>query len=529
MSVHEAAACLDATDKPLCLLAVVARGDPKIYAMFATLDPLPAGPGATTAIAPPVDPFQRAFSEVLAADRHGADARTALSALGGLARDDRLEAFAKICTAGMKLRPAGQGPRFSEWASKTPGRALVTAAADRLDEELAAAPSDHTQVTDGRFQVALAACRGWLGDLPGMQKALERAWSQDQVHDPRVSLTVLLAAGRLDDATKLAADLKPAEIPVKSPLFQWVYMQKERLGLLWLARISGRSEVGDAAAQQLLTAALSPDRPNNFVMGSGTPEALDWLVSRADQWRTLSWLERLDTWVRPGQPGWNHEDVLAVHRAWLALGRVDKAQALYEAVEAEALRPEHDHGDTLGPMAVGMKALADRWVDKKPLGSILGLDGQTVGTLDPDAAIEVAQIEADLMATSPESRRGQKFSLTNCAGFAEVSPEVMRPPPLPLDVSAACARRMAALGLLDEQADMVAETVGLDWSQGGPNRALVVAAHAWQADRPELAAEMLDLALKSWRTAGSSEQVGQDDYFLLADIAWAELHFRAGS
>ena len=571
LSVQDIAPCGDAADPAACLLAAIGRALPDERARIAALSirGAPAGSGASET------GWSLAHTAVLAADRRGVDPASALASLAALSPEDRLQVLGDLCRDAQAWSPPGLGPRYAAWQDeRRASHGLIQAAADRLEGALG--PDDaHTTPGDGHATLGMvAACRAGLGDFVGVDRALSRA----PTTDPRLRLTMLIVERRFNEALALAESARPADVaaPANGAMAgsQFIRLQQDREQLLLAAQEAGQADVAKRAAAILLEATLAPDRLENPSMDSGLPAALAWLTTQPDVVQTRQWVERADQAVRPGRPGWNYGDAVAVHRAWLALGQPNRAQTLYDAVAAEAAKaPTFDRmaqvrmfrarlqaptggydaaaeaADRIVAEALAMTpASADngqgaRFVAAEMLGATGHWDEATA-LGDNVAAVFEVDLRAGVGASMLKDRLaharqpGEQAELLGaCAGRREnlgYDPAgAVHVAPLPLETAAQCVRDLSALKPPPADAASAPSDprqMNFMWAYLSgqiPQAALTVADRATQADQPALAREMLMVALKAWHGGPVEMQyIDPSSVDLMIDIAGADLHAR---
>jgi hypothetical protein len=324
-------------------------------------------------------------------------------------------------------------------------------------------------------------------------------------------LIVLIVTLQFDQALSLAQTARPSDVAVNSPLFKWVFLQRERIRILTTAIGAGRPDIADKAALIIIDKALADDRPSKAVMDSGVPRALGWLTSRPGQPGVAAALEKLDPFVRPGQRGWIDDDAIAVHKAWLAIGRPDRAKAYADALRTEARKPAPRDASpdvfkadgTLEPSLLASSVeKQDGW--QPPRAYVIAILDQDEGHWDrasdlvdgffADMTARAAPQNLEIRLSHAKDAKSRATILSMCVDPQnEGPPEPDRFDPLPLDVAAGCARRLPEAWRL-QKADPAYDGSPLFYLF---NPILTLAARAAASDRPDLAREMLVLALKN--------------------------------
>jgi len=525
--------CLGATDTSACLVEALERAQPALRSTMALPSIGDLGIWNTAPAANWVD----AYSQILIAARSGRDPAAALSAADSLAPMARLELLVRLCRDGVQPISATAGRQYLDWRlSLIPSPALTKAAADALETTLNAggAPPEIKTVS----AEVLAICRGQLGDLAGMNRALILAWPNG---NPSGKLMVLVLSQRLDDALAFSEGLKPAAPDVKTSAADWTARQQARSALLTFAIASGHLDIADRAAADLMTAALAPDRPllATSLFDSGEPAALAWLAKRQTSPQDITWVERADAQVRPGQPTWNAVDAIAVHRAWMAFGRTDRALALYDAVAGAAAQPPRPAASapsaSAAPSGVPQKqseamTLASAHFDAKhAMAEMLAVDWRWDEAMAlGETATDVSRIdwqtgagEADVKdrtarAITPFDKMGVLQTCAALSGQSIFDRWAAGGTPTPIELAAQCARNLAKIDLGDQAG-----------SRFRADAALSVAVRAAQFDRPDLDRDMVALFLKTVQAQPQSQQdLDWQKALTLLEAARADLHAR---
>jgi hypothetical protein len=558
LHARDAATCAVASNMSACLMTQIDRVTPVDSSLNSPIDPAITAalsrngatlttPAERIAASPP----GQALQEIVKADRQGGDPGSALRATETMAAADRVKILRSLCQFGQQWTSHAFGPTYTAWqVSHRFSRGLVQAAADGLEHELGSgaqrSPSDTQALAE-----QLIVCRAQLGDAQGMDRAL----AFTSTNDPRLKLFSLAMAGRLDEATALAERTRASDMVVAASanpaVAQFQAMQQGLQRLLWAARDAGRVGLGNRIADTILTNAVRTNRPSDPYMDTGVPAALAWLTSQPDKAALANWATAVDSTTRPETYGWNYEDAVAVHRAWIILGRTASANAYLDIVLAEAARaqavaaapgaetPPAPSGQpaagqpgavtTTAPNAIDtrasrrvlaeMLAEAGKWDEARALGEGAG----DVFTEDIRQGVAGAMFHDRLTHASGFDRM---IIVRLCAAPAEPAgfSSTARPPTpfMSLDAMAQCVREgVAAAPSATDASEGPMATFALGF---GPNSAVMVAAMASQAGRPALAHELLALALSQW----SRPEAGQLDLdpqtvALLTDIAQADV------
>ena len=532
---HDIGVCLNAADRSLCALNAIERARPSerlTLAAMSDLAPSGADPADTSVDVTTL----REFRDILRADRRGLDPKASLLGSNALPMPDRIGVLSAVCAIGLGQAAQGDGPQYIRWQNSIrPTRKLLAATADGLEQALASFPNGNMPADLLGGAAILGACRAKLDDMDGVDRAAKLLPSTD----PPIRLYMLIGGGRLEDAADVLARLTPkdferAESRAYPGVFPYVFLQRERLRLLWSARNVGRVDIADRAADMILASGVAPDRPLNAVMDSGVGTALVWLAQRPDRTNALMWADRVDTIARPGARGWNSQDAVDLYAVWRLLGREDRARALYDAVAATASKTGHtdpttlaDQAEEAGHVLGVLLALEHRWDDPRVtpyLDGVLNLDIQT----------GVASREMPDLLAHAKSRDDHDALLRYCAtddGAAMTSdgsaPERL---PLPLGMEAGCVRELIKRGALEQPLDLppeLATKMHHDWGYGTPNAAIMVAYRAARVDQPELSREMLSLALQAWLApAADGQKLDDRSITLIAETAMIDLHAR---
>jgi hypothetical protein len=539
--------CADAGDVAACIIAAIEHAAPDTRDEVA-LAPLTDDGVTSFGGQLSGSDWAAAYRKMLISARGGGDPKAALKRLDGMSPSQRTWSLMQLCMDSDHLALAGAGPRYAAWEkANRPSPDLVAAGADALENSIKADPGGAEVLV---FPQILATCRAGLGDRPGMERALALA----SMGGVGLRLQVLSNSGRLDEALALAQAATAAPADAKAPpAVQWIALQHGREQLLWAAASSGNVIVADQAADIILRGAFSQDRPIVYSGDTGVPAALAWIMSREDAGQAAARVQQADAFVRPGMPDWNYDDAAAVYGAWLRLGKDAQALALYDVVAAEAATaPEKPEDPAANPayaaalangsnadkvaridaMIAAQAARIDPRRAQRALGQMLVLSGRVDEAralfafggvpIGREIRLNMTPAAIDDLAAKADTVAEKSNLYRNCA--LSITSSVMPGVRLPLDLSAHCVRELAALS---RQGGETPRSAGrFDWLVA-TNPALVVAARAAQADRPELVHEMMAILLPLWRSPETGHMVLNDQSVsLLILVAATDLYMR---
>ena len=492
------------------------------------------------------------YSAILTAAR--ANPKLAFQGLSGLTDAEKIPALVRVCEDGLSSPRTEANEGAWIWGNRP--KPDLASAADALEGAVKA----DTSVPAIRpwASLVLAGCRAFLGDLAGVDRALALTSSE---HDPAARLFALTVGRRFEEALVVAATAKAAD--VKAPAAsQWPLLQHERERLLWAAKQTHRADIADQTAQAILRSALATDRPSDTRMDSGVPAALAWIESHGhDPAQAEPWVRLVDAAVKPGLPGWNYEDAIAVHRSWTTIKQpdLDHALVLYNAVAAEAAKAPGDANGAAAVAEASKGATSPPGVSadaaNRPLAAAAyGRDAMAVRLTMAEMLAEMGHWdEARGLGMSvaimylEDLKRGyirgtfndrlaragsvgeKAWLLRACASSWEASQIYQWSPPgvepVDLELAARCVRDLGALGRL---VNRFSDPDGpMFYPNQGPNPALIVAARAVKAGRLEMTREMMALLLPLWRSP-AAEDLTLDDLSisLLIHVAAADLRQR---
>ena len=513
------AACAAVADPSACILDVIGKARPEIREA-AALAPLPTFL-EVRALGTRAGDFLPAYVKAIRAPRLGGG-----TAGGPDASPTGQLILVRLCADGAREQDTEIGPHVVAWADKVrPSPALRAAAADAV-EALVKKDERLSYLT-----FALVACRASLGDMRGLDRALAKApaaqaWSW--------RMEALEAAGRFDDAFALAA--KPPADPAVEP-------DRERERLMRRAAAAGRLDIADRTAMLLLEAGPSSDEPDLAFGSTGVAAALGWLTGRPNPGQAPAWLLRTDARVRPGQPGWNPDDAVAVYRAWRALGSPDRRTSIYAATLLEAASPPPDLPSDKPPgrdatpearkvwrkalmtdaawrrasIAVGQMLAADgRWEEARALG----VSARDVFEEDRTMGMAAALFQDRLSHADPSSER--TALLQACVRSGQTGAGRTLTPVVPLDTAAFCVRNLATA-----LPDPVRPRAPFSDQLGISLAALDVADRAARMERLDVVRDMVSLALQSWRKPEAAHgPLSLTTIMLLARVSATDLHLR---
>jgi len=518
--------CLAATDTSACLVEAIERAQPATRRAMTLPSIADLGPWGLG----PKDDWVSVYSQMLSDSRAGQAPDAVLKAADSLTPAARLQLLVRLCHDGVPPISATSGRQYQTWRqSLAPSRPLMKASADALEATVNAGGLPPAAITFSAEM--LGVCRGQLGDTAGMNRAIALAWPAGSVGG---RLAILVLGGRTDEALAYSETFKPGDPKVKAAA-DWVALEQGRGSLLKMAVAAGQLQIADRTAEDMMAAALAPDRPTTPTLDSGAPTALAWLVWRQTSPATAAWIDKADAFARPSQPGWNLADAIAVHRAWLALGRTDRALALYDQVAAAAAQPPAPSSAAPPPAGMTPKqanaqrlAQAGRPSARQAMGEMLAASsywdqGLALGESASDVSRVDWQIgagEANLSdrlarAVAPLDKAGVLQICAVVAGqsiFDRWRPGGGAPP---VEVAAKCAHDLVSLDL-GPQAPWLPRA----------DAALLVAMRAGQFDRADIDRDMIALYLKTTQAGPQPVDLDWQKTLILLDAARDDLHAR---
>ncbi len=530
LTTHDVANCRSETDLAICLLGVEARDwsfrrkpefahAPDVLAQLDRWKPSSADPDSSPGRAyyeASIRPYQESQSvviSVLEADQRGTEPAAALLPLTNFGRDIRPQSFifGQIVTAGGEelrviglqeiwdayAQSIGRGRIAGQSKASPPSRGLAVAALAAWEQEIV---SFHRSGEAARSEsdlsiMSLADAFGIIGDL----EALKRLDRFERGIDRAVRLEILMAAGRLDEATDIATTRTKAA--TKAEIQLWEQSWK----LVEAAQKAGRGDLAVRVARHILNTTRRP--------GFDVPRAAAVIAAAVPAPDAIKMAEDFDRKARTTSDrtavSFTTQDVavaaVAAVASWTALGKTDQAASLVAFWHPRGLSwPSNGYCDSYSSgcnnaIVVEMLRRSNRLME--------GFDGlqltaEIAIVADLSDGRGLSRLDAFLAKESTVQQREK--ALAACVEWAVSNSD--------LSIATSCAKRLqqsaAFRGLsedetkiLERDGDARALTSGVYIAA---RRCLSVAAAAAKKNEMELSREMVGCALDLWGSVPST-------------------------
>lgn len=553
-TTRDAADCLGSSDRPVCLLRVLAQGDThfpyrtreefanaqqiltqigevdsamerRIAASTDTYDRIAIGPALERA---------RLVADAVTADRGGQEPALSLAPILDLSQGLRSRSLllGQIVTeSGVDLRSGAYEAIVSRYldpagpASNKPSLALVQAALVAWEREISASPAAVTNGDPQQMAYRLSAAYGRLDDRPAAERAARLAGGPKVA----VELRALLAGGRLEEAVTLAVQ---AELPApgrQAVEEEWFHGDEARQAVHQAALDAGRPALALRVAEASLAQHLVQGRrvrATCYPYCEARPP-LFVVLDNAPRETALAWAERLDAAGRTTTSIASPAAAVAAATAWVRLGEPQRVESLIAAWRARALAQA---GKSCGGPGADFCVVADYARLLMLSGKVdeaFSLPGWTPReALDLDLQTGRGLERLDLSLTKARQPYERTMALQLCAERAGWRRRGLPPIEVRLNEAKTCVAKLFEMTVADRTRPNGSKVEGgklvTTFSDSAADTAATLASAAAGAGDLALMRRMLELALTAWRDA-PAQPIDVVVRFALDRVAVADL------